>query len=147
MARMRSGRRLLGMLAMLVLLTIGAAVNAAPAAAASGIRAPFGSSDGTIWGYVTFYNGYSVSVDGSVYGLTTNPGYLAQGVYYEGNARINCRQTPTRSNRVDGTVRNFYDNMACLNSNGTIRANIQQVAVNYYNNGYRYTQYVDNPWV
>jgi hypothetical protein len=145
MGRMRSVRRLLSVLAMLMLLGVGAAVNAAPAAAAIGV--PFGSSDGTVWGYVNFYNGYSVSVEGSVYGLSTNPGYLAHAVYYEGNARINCRQTPTRSNRVDGTVRNYYDSMACLNSNGTVRANIQQVAVNYYNNGYRYTQYIWNPWL
>ncbi|MFC0528988.1 hypothetical protein [Phytohabitans kaempferiae] len=57
------------------------------------------------------------------------------------NTRIVCRSTVTRSNRVDGTVRSFSDNMACLTGN------IEVVAFLYYNNGYRYTQYVDNPWV
>ncbi|MFJ6195519.1 hypothetical protein [Micromonospora sp. NPDC092111] len=139
MMRSTIARRLFGLLATLMLVTVGATVQAAPAVAA--VTVPFGSSDGTVWGTVTFNNGYSVVVKGSVYGLSSSPGYIAQGQYFEGNARINCRTTPTRSNGVDGTVRNFSDSMNCS------VANIQLVAVHYYNGGYRYTQYVDNPYV
>lgn len=140
MTGIRIGRRLFGLLATLTLVAMAALVQASPAAAS--VDRSFGNNNGTVWGTVTFNNGHSVVVKGSIYGLSNNPSYIAQGEYFEGNARIKCRTAPTRSNSVDGTVRNFSDSMNC-----TV-ANIQHVAIHYYYNGaYWYTEYVDNPYV
>jgi hypothetical protein len=140
MTGIRIGRRLFGLLATLMLVTVAALVQTAPAAAAT--SRSFGNNNGTVWGTVVFNNGHSVVVKGSIYGVSNNPSYFTQGEYFEGNARIKCRTTPTRGNSVDGTVRTFSDSMNC-----TV-ANIQHVAIHYYWNGvFWYTEYVDNPYV
>jgi len=93
---------------------------AAVAAGLSGVAQPanaasstsFGSSDGTVWGTIT-WGAKTATVSGYEYGTSAGTSYYTEGQYFIGNGRYICNITPTRSNYADGITKHATDYVDC----------------------------------